>query len=271
MKIKLIWKEIVYHGFAQLGNEHSPTPRRFEAYPIFSLDFVGAEIVSLFDVNLRFKLTLCGTSKFSRYSVLGKIQIEEPGVGRHPRRQRNNLEMFLIHIRYLLLDTVTGYLRQQWFLHKLHRQHRRHRIQNRLWPLLRTSRVSGSCHRSGENELEWVFELLIDNQLIINYLCNVWQKILRAMVYLLSSEGRGMSAETLAWKINSRRLYARKVVLQWVWARFGRCFSSIRRCLCGIGSWLGWLFVVCAFYLRILQIIANFGKSFISTYGQESV
>ena len=28
-----------YHGFAQLGNEHSPTPRRFEAFPIFSLDF----------------------------------------------------------------------------------------------------------------------------------------------------------------------------------------------------------------------------------------
>ena len=47
-----------YHGFAQLGNEHSPTPRRFEAFPIFSLDFVGAEMVSLFDVKLRFKLTL---------------------------------------------------------------------------------------------------------------------------------------------------------------------------------------------------------------------
>lgn len=124
-----------YHGFAQLGNEHSPTPRRFEAFPIFSLDFVDAEMVSLFDVKLRFKLTLCGTSKFSRYRVLGKIQIEEPGVGRHPGRQRNylsesvpdgasseiefvvpmnrnDLEMFQIHIRYLLLDTVTGYRSQ---------------------------------------------------------------------------------------------------------------------------------------------------------------
>ena len=66
---------------SQLGNEHSPTLRRFEAFPIFSLDFVGAEMVSLFDVKLRFKLMLCGTSKFSRYRVLGKIQIEEPGVG----------------------------------------------------------------------------------------------------------------------------------------------------------------------------------------------
>jgi hypothetical protein len=124
-----------YHGFAQLGNEHVPVPKKFEAFPIFSLDFVGAEMVSLFDVKLRFKLTLCGTSNFSRYRVLGKIQIEEPGVGRHPGRHRNylsesvpdgasseiefvvpmnrnDLEMFQIHIRYLLLDTITGYRSQ---------------------------------------------------------------------------------------------------------------------------------------------------------------
>ena len=48
-------------------------------------------MVLMFDVTLRFKLTLCGTSKFSRYRVLGKIQIEEPGDGRHPGRQRNYL------------------------------------------------------------------------------------------------------------------------------------------------------------------------------------
>ena len=67
--------------------------------------------------------------------MLGKIQIEEPGVGRHPGRQRNfmsesvpdgasseiefvvpmnrnDLTMFQIHIRYLLLDTITGYRSQ---------------------------------------------------------------------------------------------------------------------------------------------------------------
>ena len=48
-------------------------------------------MVLMFDVKLRFKLTLCGTSKFSRYMLLGKIQIEEPGDGRHPGRQRNYL------------------------------------------------------------------------------------------------------------------------------------------------------------------------------------
>lgn len=121
-----------YHGFAQLGNEHVPVPKKFESFPIFSLDFISAEKVSLFDVQLRFKLTLCGTSKYNRYRVLGKIQIEEPGVGCHPGKMRNflsesvpddasaevsfvvpmnrnDLQVFQIHIRYLLLDTVTGY------------------------------------------------------------------------------------------------------------------------------------------------------------------
>lgn len=124
-----------YHGFAQLGDERVPVPRRFEGFPIFSMDFVGAEVVSLFDVELRFRLTLCGTDKFSRYRVLGKIQIAEPGVGCHPGlmrnylsqsvpdgscseivfsvpRERMDLETFQIHVRYLLLDTVTGYRSQ---------------------------------------------------------------------------------------------------------------------------------------------------------------
>lgn len=124
-----------YHGFAQLGDERVPVPRRFEGFPIFSMDFVGAEAVSLFDVELRFRLTLCGTDKFSRYRVLGKIQITEPGAGCHPGLMRNylsqsvpdgscseivftmprdrmDLETFQIHVRYLLLDTVTGYRSQ---------------------------------------------------------------------------------------------------------------------------------------------------------------
>ena len=121
-----------YHGFAQLGDERVPVPRRFEAFPIFSLDFVGCEAVSLFDVELRFRLTLCGTEEFSRYRVLGKIQITEPGGGCHPGLMRNylspsvpegtcseivftvprnrmDLEVFQVHVRYLLLDSHTGY------------------------------------------------------------------------------------------------------------------------------------------------------------------
>ena len=86
----------------------------------------------MFDVELRFRLTLCGTEEFSRYRVLGKIQITEPGAGCHPGLMRNylsqsvpesssseivftvprnrmDLETFQVHVRYLLIDSVTGY------------------------------------------------------------------------------------------------------------------------------------------------------------------
>jgi len=51
-----------------------------------------------------------------------------------------------------------------------------------------------------------------------------YMRIEEAMVYLLSTEGRGMSAETLAWEINSRRLHVRKdgapVSVSQIWALF---------------------------------------------------
>lgn len=131
-----------YHGFAQLGNEHVPVPRRFEPFPIFSLDFVGCSMVSLFDMELRFRLTVCGPNEPSRYRVLGKIQIEAPGVGRNPGKMRNclsasiptgavseimfnvprkrfDIDMFQLHIRYLLLGTKTGYRSQHHSLSAL--------------------------------------------------------------------------------------------------------------------------------------------------------
>ena len=124
-----------YHGFAQLGNEHIPIPMQFEPFPIFSLDFVRCSMASLFDMELRFRLILCGTDEPSRYRVLGKIQIETPGVGRNPGKMRNylsksvptgtvseiafnvprkrfDIDMFQLHVRYLLLDTKTGYRSQ---------------------------------------------------------------------------------------------------------------------------------------------------------------
>ena len=124
-----------YHGFAQLGNEHIPAPRPFVPFPIFSLDFVECSMASLFDMELRFRLTMYGTDDPSRYRVLGKIQIGAPGVGRNPGMMRNylsksvptgtvseivfnvqcmrfDIDMFQLHVRYLLLDTKTGYRSQ---------------------------------------------------------------------------------------------------------------------------------------------------------------
>lgn len=124
-----------YHGFAQLGKERVPIPKPFEPFPIFTLDFVCCSMVSLFDMELRFRLTMCGTGVSSRYRVLGKIQIEAPSVGRNPGLMRNylsdsvpaeavseivfnvprerfDIDMFQVHVRYLLLDTKTGYRSQ---------------------------------------------------------------------------------------------------------------------------------------------------------------
>lgn len=124
-----------YHGFAQLGNEHVHVPRLFETFPIFSLDFEGCSMASLFDMELRFRLTMCGTDEPSRYRVLGKIQIEAPSVGRNPGLMRNylsesvptgavskvvfnvprkrfDIDMFQLHLRYLLIDSKTGYRSQ---------------------------------------------------------------------------------------------------------------------------------------------------------------
>lgn len=133
-----------YHGFAQLGNEHVPIPRPFTPFPIFSLDFMGCSMASLFDVELRFRLTMCGTDEPSRYRVLGKIQIDAPGVGRNPGMMRNymsdsvpsdaiseivfnvsrkrfDLDMFQLHLRYLLIDSKTGYRSQYQSLSALTR------------------------------------------------------------------------------------------------------------------------------------------------------
>ncbi len=127
-----------YHGFAQLGNEHVPIPRPFTPFPIFSMDFASCSMASLFDMELRFRLTMCGTDEPSRYRVLGKIQIEAPGIGRNPGKMRNclsasiptgtvseivfnvprkrfDLDMFQLHLRYLLIDSKTGY-RSQYYL-----------------------------------------------------------------------------------------------------------------------------------------------------------
>ena len=124
-----------YHGFAQLGNEHIPETVMFEPFPIFSMDYLDCSTTDGGLLKLRFRLTLCGAGEPGRYRVLGKFQIGEPGCGRNPGMMRNclsksipsgecsviefrvpdnvpALEMKQLHLRYLLLDTKTGYRSQ---------------------------------------------------------------------------------------------------------------------------------------------------------------
>lgn len=124
-----------YHGFAQMGNEHIPEPVKFVPFPIFSLDYLDCSTTDGGLLRLRFRLTLCGAVEPGRYRVLGKFQIGEPGCGRNPGMMKNclsksipsrecsvieflvpdtlpALEMKQLHLRYLLLDTKTGYRSQ---------------------------------------------------------------------------------------------------------------------------------------------------------------
>ena len=124
-----------YHGFAQLSNEHIPEPIIFEPFPIFSMDYLDCSSAGDGLLNVHFRLTICGTGEPGRYRVLGKYQVGEPGCGRNPGLMRNclsesvpagecsvieftlpdsvpALEMKQLHLRYLLLDTKTGYRSQ---------------------------------------------------------------------------------------------------------------------------------------------------------------
>lgn len=124
-----------YHGFAQLSNEHIPEPIIFEPFPIFSMDYLDCSSAGDGLLNVHFRLTICGTGEPGRYRVLGKYQVGEPGCGRDPGLMRNclsesvpagecsvieftlpdsvpALEMKQLHLRYLLLDTKTGYRSQ---------------------------------------------------------------------------------------------------------------------------------------------------------------
>ncbi len=129
-----------------LGNEHIPVPGPFEPFPIFSLDFVNCGKSGDSDITLRFRLALCWTEDFSRYRVLCKVQLAEPGLGRNPGKMRNflspsvpsaavseiavnikcyksvwglSLDTYQLHLRYILLDSVTGYRSQYHLLSTL--------------------------------------------------------------------------------------------------------------------------------------------------------
>lgn len=124
-----------YHGFAQLGHEQIPKPRPFHPFPIFSLDYIGCGQNIDNELELTFRLTLCGVEDCSRYRVLAKVQFTTPGAGCNPGLMRNFLSKsvpdgstsfitfsipkpisgnttFQIHMRYILLDSITGYRSQ---------------------------------------------------------------------------------------------------------------------------------------------------------------
>jgi len=122
-----------YHGFAQLGNEHIPSPTPYPEFPTYSL-----KVVSSFAVgnDLEIKCQVCGVPE--RFKILGKIMLAKPGYGCNTGKLRNfvakeaeleasdpriitfsipnfkslyglDLNDYQLHIRHILLDTISGY------------------------------------------------------------------------------------------------------------------------------------------------------------------
>ena len=125
-----------YHGFVTLGNEHVPEPQRFIPFPPFSISLSGC-LKSEDRLVLPVIMTLDTENNPTRYRLLAKIQLAEPGKGRNPGLMRNFLaegfcgseslkividgysemfgvdgEAFQVHGRFILLDTLTGYRSQ---------------------------------------------------------------------------------------------------------------------------------------------------------------
>ena len=126
-----------YHGFATFGNEHVPVPQRPVSFPPFAAQMEGAVKVNGALV-IRLNVTIHHGLNAGRYWMLCKIQLTEPGKGKHPGYQRNfladthcgsdeinvivpgyagiwglDLDEFQVHARFVLLDTVTGYRSQE--------------------------------------------------------------------------------------------------------------------------------------------------------------
>ena len=125
-----------YHGFAQLGREHTPEPRRWEAFPDFFLDWESQQVVNGAELLLRFFCCVGDGMVGHRYRVLLKLELTKPGHGRQPGFQRNflagsdctdedghvlfripdfketwqlDLQEYTAHCRFILLDNLTGY------------------------------------------------------------------------------------------------------------------------------------------------------------------
>ena len=120
-----------YHGFAQLGVEHVPQPQPFPHFPPSALELLQITQSSGI-ATLRCHLSLADTVHPERWHVSARIQLAPLGVGYDPGKMRSymgirsqhneivfnvpnpNNEDYQVHIRYRLIDSVTGY-RNNWF------------------------------------------------------------------------------------------------------------------------------------------------------------
>lgn len=119
-----------YHGFAQLCREHVPQPQPYPEFPVSSLQLL-ATTCSNGVATIRCRLKLATTDNPERWHISARIQLTAPGVGCDPSKMRTymgirnqdneivfnvpspNIEDYHVHLRYRLIDEVTGY-RNNW-------------------------------------------------------------------------------------------------------------------------------------------------------------
>lgn len=120
-----------YHGFAQLGSERIPVPQPFPQFPISHLQLLYTESETTFDaLSIHCRLILHNTHNPNRWHPIAKIQLSHPGESCRQGlmrtyvgiRTNNNeilfyvpfpvLEDYTVHIRYCILDDITGYRSQ---------------------------------------------------------------------------------------------------------------------------------------------------------------
>lgn len=119
-----------YHGFAQLGCEHVPVPQPYPEFPISSLQLLATTCSNSVAI-IHCRLTLATTDNQERWHISARIQLTATGVGCDPSKMRTymgirnqdneivfnvpspNIEDYQVHLRYRLIDSVTGY-RNNW-------------------------------------------------------------------------------------------------------------------------------------------------------------
>ena len=125
-----------YHGFATLGNEHTPEPQPYTPFPVYAVEFVSSAVEGDENLRLRFRVWFEGCPSPERYQLLMKIQLTKPGGGKNQGKMRNflatspcsagdstvdflirnyrdiwglDLPAYQVHCQHLLLDRQTGY------------------------------------------------------------------------------------------------------------------------------------------------------------------
>lgn len=128
-----------YHGFAQLGDEHTPSPAEFVEFPVFVANCAGTEEFGPDGGIIKFRVEMPECLEPERYRLLTKLQFTSPGRGRQPGYLRNFIasengtsqdcivsvpvsnirsqwsidsDLLQVHCRIILIDSRTGYRSQ---------------------------------------------------------------------------------------------------------------------------------------------------------------